>query len=66
MNYEIYNEDCLEGMKRIPDGSIDMILSDLPFNMTDCAWDKSVIDLAAMWSEFKKNNSLLQRLFSPG
>jgi len=25
----IYNEDCLEGMKRIPDGSIDMILADL-------------------------------------
>ena len=27
----IYNEDCLEGMKKIPDGSIDMILCDLPY-----------------------------------
>lgn len=54
MNYQLYNEDCLEGMKRIPDGSIDMILSDPPYNLTDCAWDKSVIDLAAMWSEFKR------------
>lgn len=54
MNYEIYNEDCLEGMKRIPDGSVDMILDDLPYNVTDCAWDKSVIDLAAMWQEFKR------------
>ena len=26
----IYNEDCLEGMKRIADGSVDMILTDLP------------------------------------
>ena len=26
----IYNEDCLEGMKRVPDGSVDMILCDLP------------------------------------
>ena len=26
----IYNEDCLEGMKRIPDKSVDMILCDLP------------------------------------
>ena len=26
----IYNEDCMEGMKRIPDGSVDMILCDLP------------------------------------
>ena len=28
---KIYNEDCLEGMKRIHDGSIDMILCDLPY-----------------------------------
>lgn len=27
----IYNEDCLEGMKRIPDGSVDLILTDLPY-----------------------------------
>ena len=29
----IYNEDCLEGMKRIPDKSIDMILTDPPYGM---------------------------------
>ena len=28
---KIYNEDCLEGMKKIADGSIDMILCDLPY-----------------------------------
>ena len=28
--YQIYNEDCLEGMKRIEAGSVDMILTDLP------------------------------------
>ncbi|MBR1398107.1 MAG: site-specific DNA-methyltransferase [Selenomonadaceae bacterium] len=28
---KIYNEDCLEGMKKISDGSIDMILCDLPY-----------------------------------
>lgn len=27
----VFNEDCLEGMKKIPDGSIDMILCDLPY-----------------------------------
>lgn len=27
----IYNEDCLEGMKRIPDKSVDMILCDFPY-----------------------------------
>ena len=33
---KIYNDDCLEGMKRIPDGSVDMILCDLPYGTTAC------------------------------
>ena len=36
---KIYNEDCLEGMKKIPDKSIDMILCDLPYGTTACKWD---------------------------
>ena len=28
---KIYNEDCLEGMKRIPDGSVDCVICDLPY-----------------------------------
>lgn len=28
---KIYNEDCLEGMKRIPDGSVDLVLTDIPY-----------------------------------
>lgn len=31
---KIYNEDCLEGMKRIPDGSVDCIICDLPYGTT--------------------------------
>ena len=31
---KIYNEDCLDGMKRIADGSIDMIVADPPYTMT--------------------------------
>ncbi|MGA3039656.1 MAG: site-specific DNA-methyltransferase, partial [Bryobacteraceae bacterium] len=33
----IYNVDCLEGMKLITDGTIDMILCDLPYGTTSCA-----------------------------
>lgn len=29
--FEIYNEDCLEGMKKIPDGSVDVIITDPPY-----------------------------------
>ena len=33
---KIYNEDCLEGMKRIPDGSVDCVICDLPYGTTAC------------------------------
>ena len=35
----IFNEDCLEGMKRIPDGSVDMVLCDPPYGTTSNVWD---------------------------
>ena len=54
MSYDIYNEDCIAGMKSLADNSVDCIISDLPFHMTDCSWDKGVLDLAAMWTEFKR------------
>jgi site-specific DNA-methyltransferase (adenine-specific) len=36
---KVYNEDCLIGMSRIPDKSVDMILCDLPYGTTACKWD---------------------------
>ena len=51
---ELYNEDCLEGMKRISNGSIDCIVTDLPYNLTSCKWDLMPIDLTAMWTQFKR------------
>ena len=50
---KIYNEDCLEGMKRIADGSIDMILCDLPYGTTRNKWD-SVIPLESLWEQYKR------------
>lgn len=40
---KIYNEDCLIGIKRIPDESVDLIVTDPPYNTTDCEWDKNVL-----------------------
>ena len=45
--------DCLERMKEIPDGSVDLILADPPYGTTACKWD-SVIDLALMWEQLKR------------
>lgn len=40
--------DCLERMKEIPDGSVDLVLTDLPYGTTQCKWD-SIINLSDMW-----------------
>lgn len=45
--------DCLEVMRSIPDGSVDLILTDPPYGTTACKWD-SVIDFDLMWAELKR------------
>ena len=50
---KIYNEDCLEGMKKIDDESIDCIICDLPYGTTKNSWD-SVIPLNSLWTEYKR------------
>ena len=49
----IYNMDCLEGMKQIPDGTIDAVICDLPYGTTACAWD-SLVPLDELWSQYKR------------
>ena len=45
--------DCLELMKDIPDGSVDMVLCDLPYGTTRNKWD-SVIPLDRLWEQYKR------------
>ena len=59
MNHEIneletnvvYNEDCLIGMERIPDNSIDMILCDLPYGTTRGVHEK-LIPYDKLWAQY--------------
>lgn len=51
---ELYNEDCIAGMAKLADNSVDMILTDLPYNLTSCKWDKDAIDLQEMWTQFHR------------
>ena len=53
MNYEIFNEDCLEGMKRIETGSVDAIICDPPFGITNCHFDVR-LPFEPMWEQFKR------------
>jgi DNA modification methylase len=45
--------DCLEKMKEIPAGSVDMILTDPPYGTTACKWD-NVIPFEPMWEQLKR------------
>ena len=45
--------DCLERMKEIEDGSVDMVLADLPYGTTACKWD-SVIPFEPLWAHYKR------------
>ena len=50
---DLLKGDCLELMKDIPDGSVDMVLADPPYGTTQCKWD-SIIDLPLMWEQLKR------------
>jgi len=45
--------DCLEEMKKIPDGSVDLVLTDPPYGTTACKWD-TVIPFEPMWEQLKR------------
>lgn len=51
--YELINGECLEEMEKIKDKSIDLILCDLPYEITDCEWDKK-IDIEKLWKQYKR------------
>lgn len=49
----IYHMEAIEGMKQIPDQSIDMILCDLPYEVTRNHWD-ILINLEDLWKEYRR------------
>ena len=50
---KLYQGDCIELMKSIPDNSIDMVLCDLPYKETGNKWDRG-IDLKAVFDEYRR------------
>lgn len=51
--FELHHGDCLEVMLYMPDASVDMVLCDLPYGTTACAWD-SVIPFDRLWAEYRR------------
>lgn len=50
---KLYNGDCLEVMKTIPDGSVDAVITDPPYGTTACKWD-TIIPFEPMWEQLKR------------
>lgn len=50
---ELFHGDCLEIMNNIPNKSVDMILCDLPYGTTSCAWD-IVIPFEPLWEQYNR------------
>ena len=50
---QLIKGDCLQEMANIPDGSVDMVLCDLPYGTTACKWD-SVIPFAPLWAAYRR------------
>lgn len=51
MKLTLMQGDCLDLMKAVPDASVDLILCDLPYGTTECAWD-SVIPFEPLWEQY--------------
>ena len=50
---QLYQGDCLEVMRTLPDRCVDMVLCDLPYGTTQNKWD-SVIPLGQLWNEYRR------------
>lgn len=50
---QLMQGDCLELMCDIPDGSVDMVLCDLPYGTTRCAWDVP-IPFEPLWAQYRR------------
>jgi site-specific DNA-methyltransferase (adenine-specific) len=50
---QLFKGDCLDLLKNIPDGSIDLILTDPPYGTTACKWDV-IIPFDPMWDELNR------------
>lgn len=52
-NVELMLGDCLERMAEVADGSVDMVMCDLPYGTTACKWD-TVIPFEPLWAHYKR------------
>lgn len=50
---KLINGECLEELGKIKSGSVDMILTDLPYGTTACEWD-NIIPFNDLWTQYNR------------
>lgn len=50
---QLYNNECIEQMKQLPNKSVDCIICDLPYNITKLTWD-SLIPFDKLWEQYNR------------
>lgn len=50
---KLINDDCLKAMASIEDCSIDLVVCDLPYNITNISWDK-IIPFDKLWESYRR------------
>ena len=50
---KIHFADCLDILRQLPNGSVDLFLQDPPYGLTNCEWD-ILPDFALLWNEWKR------------
>lgn len=53
MSATLHHGDCLDVMRTLPSASVDLILCDLPYGTTACAWD-AVIPFEPLWAAYRR------------
>ena len=52
-NFQLYQGDCLDLMRTLPDAGLDLILCDLPYGATALTWDKE-LPIADLWGHYRR------------
>jgi DNA modification methylase len=50
---DLYHADCFDVLPTLQDGSVDLVLADLPYGTTQCAWDTE-LPLEPLWAEYRR------------
>lgn len=53
VQFQLFQGDCIEVMRGLPDKSVNLVCCDLPYGTTNCEWD-NLIEIDDLWDEYRR------------